>query len=732
MKFYKALLCLTLISVPVVWAGPSARIERHKPCNLFPMDQPVVLKASTNGLPTGTGQARAVLTPYFGEPVVRAFPVEIDGKGKGSFDLDFGILQPGYYELELSVTGSGSDPAKAEKMSLGVAKVINRTAAEAGAQHSRFGLKMFYLDKDHENPWMKEEFDEREIVSGFTGLGMQWTRADMHLKARLPTLDLARDFPVNIVLKIEGFPDYCYDTERYGPREKRKDWNKATVPLKEPYQKWLAEDVAAIPAEQNVFEIGNEVWGGKMPPEEFAELCRLIIPVVKKARPDSIILVDIGVQDFLHRFIAAKGLDGVDALAKHPYSFTPLPEHRTRVQLRNFQDLVKSLTGREFDIYITEYGWPVAPKDRRGHSVTETQQAQRTTRQSLMLYAEGMKVLIPHWMGDRERDITDREHWFGFFRPNHQPRPVVLAHATCAEMIDGGRFVGDLWYGPGIGAMLFEKDGKFIQALWTAEVDKTAEVQTGVEEVMLVNLVGSRRTVASPGGKLSLPLSGNVTYLVGVNPKLAEKAAPPTQELNPELWSERTGGLTMTAMKTQPVIDGSLADWSGVKTVDLTAEKSVANLGAKASWAWDKKHVYAAVEVQDPQMGKGEVFECNLGARPARQLDLGNMGIYDYTFSIQPAADLAKSKLVVTNKIWPKSIEAAVGQDSSGLRWAIKPKQGGWTAEIAIPIKLLTGFPTPKPGAKVSTQFQLRKENKVRLAYGETKTRLWPYLELAE
>src|SRR5690606_10105939 len=151
-------------------------------------------------------------------------------------------------------------------------------------------------------------------------------------------------------------------------------------------------------------------------------------------------------------------------------------------------------------------------------------QAQRTTRQSLMMYAEDARVLIPHWMADREYDVTERENWFGFYRLSGQPKPVLIAHATAARMIDGSRFVGDLWYGPGVGAMLFERDGQHTLALWTAEEDKSIEIDTAAPEVTVVNLMGGSEKRSAPGNKLSLDLSGSVIYVTGVGAELAEQA----------------------------------------------------------------------------------------------------------------------------------------------------------------------------------------------------------------
>ena len=65
-------------------------------------------------------------------------------------------------------------------------------------------------------------------------------------------------------------------------------------------------------------------------------------------------------------------------MADHLAAPTPLPEHRTQAATRNVREMLKARTGQDFDLYITEYGWPTAPQDRRGNSVSEKLQAQRT------------------------------------------------------------------------------------------------------------------------------------------------------------------------------------------------------------------------------------------------------------------------------------------------------------------------------------------------------------------
>jgi hypothetical protein len=157
---------------------------------------------------------------------------------------------------------------------------------------------------------------------------------------------------------------------------------------------------------------------------------------------------------FSRDFFAAGGMKGMSAVIVHPYTFNPEPETRTRAELRNQRDYTQADSGQDLEYYVTEYGWPSVPPKHQHKvslSVSEERQAQRTVRQSVMLYSEDMKTLIPHMMGDREQKPDDWDDHFGFFRLNGQPRPVVIAHSVSARLIDRGRYVGEFRLGHKIG-----------------------------------------------------------------------------------------------------------------------------------------------------------------------------------------------------------------------------------------------------------------------------------------
>lgn len=738
-------LCATLAFVSRASAGPSIQMEKQRPCDLFAAGEAVKTKAMLSGFPEGEFQAVAEASGYFKNTKTASVELSMKSGENKEAEFDFGALEPGYYEWKVVVSPKSSgEPARSGMASFGVLPLMDRTAAEAKSEGLRFGLKMFQIGSPG-IVWRKGlAWDVREVVSACVRAGLPWTRHQFNQPpssepGKLGTEELLRVFPVLAVLKVEGFPESCFDVERYGPLEdwKKKNqgkiWNRCTVPQKAAYQDWLRGEIAKLPASQNIFEIGNEVWNYLKAPE-FAEWSRMALEVIKTERPEARVGADPGGGGaFTLAFLEAGGMDGMSLWCCHPYSFTPLPEHRIRGMLRNLRDLLKKKTGREFDLMVTEYGWSVAPDSRHPSAVSEAVQAQRTTRESLMLYAEDAKVLIPHAMGDRDDDPKNWDHWFGFFRIDQQPRPVFVAHATCARMIDGSRFVGDVVLGEGIGAMLFERGGTYTLALFTAEQSKVARIPVGTDRISVVNMMGAQRNPEISHGELFLHIDGNVTYVVGVPAALATRAIPPSHELDPDLWSPRKIEVAASHLATSPAPDGTLRDWKGNFSPLVAKGKADAPLKAEAAWAWDADFLHVLANVSDESALDHDVLQLGIGARPARQPDYNSCLIYDYNFSVEYSGTAKPPVLKLENALWGRAKEIVPRDDSSGIRWTLQSNATGWTLNMAIPRKLLEGLPADLAGYKASTFVSLRhfvtgqKDPQIFLL-GEEKPRLWPYL----
>ena len=659
-------------------------IEHVKPMNLFPAGGEVSFSIK----PGKDAEKGFTVTDYYGNVVGATYD-------RDAGRLVLGNLAPGYYAID-----NGG-----KTTSFGVVPFSDRTASDFRAAGRRFGLKVFLLG--HPGVWWRRPWtwEVDECTTACEKMGLQWTRNGFNGRevpgepGVISTLQLVNDHQMNCVMKVEGIPESAYDEGRYGPMDKFKEtknkrgWQRCSVPLKEPYQKWLAEEVAKLPKAQDVFEMGNEVWD-YMKPEEFAEWCRMSTPVLKKLRPGCSVGADPGSLRWGTEFAKAGGFDGMDAMYIHPYSFTPMPEVRIRAWLRNRREYFEEMTGQKFDVYVTEYGWPTAPKDRRGHSCSERQQAQRTTRESLMLYAEGCKTLIPHWMADREQDPTEREHWFGFFRLCGEPKPVVIAHAACARMIDGSEFVGDLVIPgaeTGVGAMLFRRANGWVVAVWTQDEAPGAgrDVTVPAKPEAVFGLMGERRAFEAKDNSVTVKASADVTYLAGKGniPASLARLVDKSGELSETRWNNR--------------IDGDKPTRSvGREPLPVAMGWGPKNMGADAAprfSMWHDGALKIRLEVPEAALvnGEGRAF-IYFSTRPERQPEIGDWKLFDY--ELKAGVKAGEFTVTLGNCTLGATLRPAQGGDPSGVTWSGELRDGAATFEIAIPEKFLNGFGTNKKG----------------------------------
>lgn len=683
-----------LAAVAVLAALPAAdiAIARHRPCNLFAPDQPVVLEARLRGFPAGPGEAVAVLRDAWGAEVLRR---TLPAAGS-DLRLDLGTPGRGWYRLEVSATIAGT--AGTGAASLGVADLVQRSAAQVRERDLRFGLK-----------WWGGVADKAETVEMMAALGLQWTRIIHNEGGELGTVRMLSEFPLNAVIKVERFPKELYDSERYGElaaweaKYGKGAWTLKTLPRKEPYRAWLRTELAKLPATQQVFEIWNEPWD-KMSAEDFATLCQWIVPVIRADRPQAIIGPNLlgvsGEFEYDAKVARAGGLQGMDMVCLHPYAGS-----EDRAWLRGYTAWLGQQAGKPLGIYITEYGAHSTPEGPAQQS--ELEQARRVVRQSLALYAEGVKALLPHWVGQSERNPTYHEDWFGFIRRNQEPKPVLLAHAACARMVDGSRWLGDLWFGPGIDAMLFARDGREVLALSTRGETREIELRPGAATVVRHDLFGGESTLAASDGVLRLAVGPDVVYLAGT-----ALAAQAVRELRADRWPKPArpprGERIVRHPATAPAIDGELREWTGATQLAMQNPKVNGDDASGIAYlGWDAEHLYLAIAMRDNELlntrpraklYQQDSLELFLSTRP-REAGAG-YGPYDRQLFIAPTSGEGKPVVaMLTDR------QAGSMADVAGARFAFARTPTGWNGEIAIP---WTALPEAAPAAGVVLALELR------------------------
>ena len=691
-------------------------LPRKIPCNLFEHTRPVVFTAVVKAKKSEALQASATITDYFGRPVARwADRWQVTAGEPRELEVPLGKFPHGYYELTLNVIAPDGKRNRATA-SFGAVRFIHMSAAEFRERDRRFGLKIWQLGAP--GVWWRRPlvWDVDEVVEATASLGLQWTRHVFNQPPRdepgiIATERLIREYPMNVVLKVERFPREFYDAARYGPMEEfekkygKGKWKLRTLPKKTPYQRWLKQEIAKIPTSQNVFEVWNEPWN-EMAPDDFATLCNWVTDAILDVRPDAVIgpnlIGSTSEYQFDAKVIAAGGLKNMKMVALHPYGGA-----EDRSSTRGYRRWLREKTGRDIDLYVTEFGSHSTPKgpDRR----TERTQAQRTVRQALCLYAEDIKALIPHTMGQREHNKLYREHWFGFFRLNRQPKPVLVAYANCARLVDGSRFVGDLWYGPGMEAMLFERNGTFTQILFTRGDEKTVKIDTGRDRVTVVGTAGAERTLATDNGRLHATIGPDPLYVLDVSPELETQA---NTELNPERWPEPAEkprpARTAKKMEQPPTFDGRFDEW-GDPAIALENDKVVGSDGSgKAYIAWDTQNFYIGIDARDDdvinespraKLYRQDSLEVWISTEP--RTENPGYGPNDHQFFITPHS--AEDRPIAAEVVDPN---AGVVVDLENAAFHATTTRHGWAAEVAIPWQILDNF-DPDAGKRLALQMRM-------------------------
>jgi hypothetical protein len=224
-------------------------------------------------------------------------------------------------------------------------------------------------------------------------------------------------------------------------------------------------------------------------PEDYVALARRAYPALKAANADAVVLSGgIGTlgtrQTWIERFIAARGLEVVDGLSVHPYSFAgqlgaAAPEAAI-AELDRLHSLAAA-AGRPLPIYVTEFGYPTY--GGRGGVTAKTQAAYLA--RFLLLASARPYVAGVWWYGlrDQGEDAANREHNFGVLDAKLRSKPAAESLRVVANLIrDTQRFREEAPREPGERRLKGERaDGSAIVLAWK-EADMDAWLIRDLEQ----------------------------------------------------------------------------------------------------------------------------------------------------------------------------------------------------------------------------------------------------------
>jgi len=266
--------------------------------------------------------------------------------------------------------------------------------------------------------------------------------------------------------------------------------------------------------------------GTPFTPAEVVELHRRARAAIKAADPDSLVIgpcpSNLNPQ-WMETIFAAGLLKHVDALECHGYAdggFAPEENDYPGKLAAIRESMRRHNDGQVLPIYITEAGI----RGLLGSKIIHRTQAQFMTRLAIILKGEGIKVFLPFYGID-----YDRDGWWGFCfnlevdakspwsTQRISPKPAVNALATVADVLEGAapvRRVDGL--GDNVWAYLFDRQGRSILAIWSSVGQKRVSLKgSSLGPVEVLDIIGHSSPVTVQNGALDLMVDGSPKYLLG-------------------------------------------------------------------------------------------------------------------------------------------------------------------------------------------------------------------------
>ncbi|HTL16263.1 MAG TPA: hypothetical protein VL793_03450, partial [Patescibacteria group bacterium] len=263
-------------------------------------------------------------------------------------------------------------------------------------------------------------------------------------------------------------------------------------------------------------------------PADVVELHRQTRAAIKSIDPDACIIGPCPSNlnpGWMESIFKAGLLEQVDGIESHGYADTGfMPEENNYPsKIAALNEMMRQYNnGKVLPVYITEAGI----RGLLGSRIVHRQQAQFITRLAIILKGEGIRVFLPFYGID-----YDRDGWWGFcfnlevdaknpWMTKHiSPKPAVNALATCADLLERARPVRRVTaLGKDVWAYLFRRDDIFILAVWSINGMKELSLPVGDKEsVRLTDVMGRSSERLVRGGELRLRVDGSPQYLIGLS-----------------------------------------------------------------------------------------------------------------------------------------------------------------------------------------------------------------------
>jgi hypothetical protein len=223
-------------------------------------------------------------------------------------------------------------------------------------------------------------------------------------------------------------------------------------------------------------------------------------------------------------------------IAIHPYCHgQPRPEREWF--FRDGGEQLRQLSrgnGGPDRIVITEAGWTTYEGEMQYLAIAGgyprsslVHQAQYLVRMYLSARAAGVDYSTQYDLRDDGSNHSYTEHNFGLVRNDYSPKPALLAVAAMTRLVGQGEFVRNVAPDPAVArAYVFDVGGTAVVCAYAIEKDVKLTLPVGVDHLEQADLMGNRSPLAASDGRVTLDLTEQPIYLIGVKLEALDTAAP--------------------------------------------------------------------------------------------------------------------------------------------------------------------------------------------------------------
>lgn len=435
---------------------------------------------------------------------------EIDGR------LPLGIDDPGWYAVD--IIGTDSDGAR---HLLGTDVAVLEPLASDAVRDPRFAVATHYGQS-----W---PLATAELVAE-AGFGLGRDEAYWYGQETTPGEIIWQDKVLAYEEEFDALGLGHFRVLSYGNPLYFEDEAPTTPEGREAFARYAVATVANLGTEGNVFEVWNE-WnwrdldgaaGGSA--AQYVELLRVVHDRVKAEFPDAVLVGPALApmedwQGWFTEFAELGGLELVDAVSTHPYTFPNAPEGSTRFagHWQTLRAIMADHGAADLPIHLSEMGWHTSETSA---GTDEGSQARHMLRGHLVALADGIENVTIYDFMDDGTDDAEPEHRFGIVRNTDDsrgawvPKPAYVSSAVMNRMLAGLPFEREIDLGDDAWDVVLSDGDRTVHAAWATSPTVAAVSASGAVEV--TDMFGGTTTL-TPGadGLVHVSLDGSPVYLEG-------------------------------------------------------------------------------------------------------------------------------------------------------------------------------------------------------------------------